>query len=162
MNFVQLANATPPSVGFCVLVRTLIFLTLRLSALQFFQTLIYPARTLGFYACFDKNENPVTLSGVESTIVHMARQSGYAFETLLASLSPVQQRVLRLAAIEGKRIFSKETMQKYEITSAPHITQALKTLQNKQILDEVGTRDGLVIFDDPLFRIWLRAQFMAQ
>ncbi len=44
MNFVPLAKATPSNVGFCVLVRTLIFLTLRLSVLHFFQALLTPRK----------------------------------------------------------------------------------------------------------------------
>lgn len=103
--------------------------------------------------------NVVTRDSAYDIVMQMARQSSYAFETLLGSLSTVQQRVIRLAALEGRKVFSKELLERYEIKSAPHVTQALKALQTKQILDEDGTRDGMVVFDDPLFRLWLRGQF---
>ena len=34
----------------------------------------------------------------------------------------------------------------------------IKALKEKGILDEEGTSKGSVVFDDPLFALWLRAQ----
>ncbi len=101
----------------------------------------------------------VTKEIVDQTLDLIVSQNAYAYQTLLTSLSPVQQRVLRMAAIEGESVFSKENLQHYDINSPAHVSQAIITLKSKQILDE-GTGRGRVIFDDPLFAIWLRKTFL--
>lgn len=98
----------------------------------------------------------IGLSEVKSTLARVVLQNAYAYETLLTSLSITQQRALRLAAIEGKQMYSKELLAKYEISSSPALASAIKALKTKGILDEEGTGKGTVIFDDPLFAIWLR------
>lgn len=101
-------------------------------------------------------KNPVNILNVEETLQSVVRQNAYAYQTLLSSLTPTQQRVLRLAAKEGKQIFAKELLNKYEISSAPAMSSALKSLKDKGIIDEEGTHRGNVIFDDPFFALWLK------
>jgi AAA+ ATPase superfamily predicted ATPase len=96
---------------------------------------------------------------VEKILKSVVGQNAYAYQTLLNSLSPLQQRVLRLAAKEGKQIFAKEFLNKYEIPSGAGLSSSIKALKNKGILDEEGTGRGTVIFDDPLFAIWLKESF---
>jgi hypothetical protein len=96
---------------------------------------------------------------VKEVLKKVGRQNAYAYQTLLNSLSSLQQRVLRLAAKEGKQVFSKELLNKYEIPSAPALSSSIKTLKHKGVLDEEGTGRGTVIFDDPLFAIWLKESF---
>ncbi len=96
---------------------------------------------------------------VQDVLKKVVRQNAYAYQTLLNSLSPLQQRVLRLAAKNGKQIFSKEFLNKYEIPSAPALSSSIKALKGKGILDEEGTGRGTVIFDDPLFALWLKESF---
>ena len=96
---------------------------------------------------------------VKDVLKSVVHQNAYAYQTLLNSLSPLQQRVLRLAAKEGKQIFAKELLNKYEIPSAPALYSSIKALKGKGLLDEEGTGKGTVIFDDPLFAIWLRESF---
>lgn len=98
----------------------------------------------------------ITTERVEHTLGTVVRQNAYAYQTLLSSLPHNQQRALRLAAKEGKQIFAKEFLAKYEIPSAPALASAIKALKEKGILDEEGTGKGVVIFDDPLFATWLR------
>jgi len=98
---------------------------------------------------------------VADILKKVVRQNAYAYQTLLNSLSPLQQRVLRLAAKESKQIFAKELLNKYEIPSAPALSSSIKALKEKGILDEEGTGRGIVIFDDPLFAIWLKEAFGA-
>ncbi len=100
----------------------------------------------------------VTKAIVDTTLELIVTQNAYAYQTLLATFTPNQQRVLRMAAIEGESVFSKENLREYDINSPAHVSQAIKTLKSKQILDE-GTGRGKVIFDDPLFAIWLRNTF---
>jgi hypothetical protein len=64
-----------------------------------------------------------------------------------------------LAAKCGKQIFSKELLAKHEIKSGAALSSAIKALKEKEILDEEGGGRGSVIFDDPLFAIWLRTSF---
>lgn len=112
-------------------------------------------------ACFHlvaEGTTHVTKEEVEKILKTIVRQNAYAYQTLLASLTSMQQRVLRLAAIESEQIFSKENIAKYEISSGPALASSLKSLKVKQILDE-GSAKGKVIFDDPLFAIWLRHEF---
>lgn len=80
-------------------------------------------------------------------------------KSLLSTLTPTQQRTLRLAAKEGKQLFAKELLSKYEISSGAALSSAIKALKDKEILDEEGAGRGTVIFDDPLFAIWLKTAF---
>lgn len=101
----------------------------------------------------------VTKEEVENILETVVRQNAYAYQTLLNSLSLTQQRALRLAAIEGKEVFAKELLAKYEIASAPALASSIRSLKDKGILDEEGTGRGMVTFDDPLFAIWLRMSY---
>lgn len=94
---------------------------------------------------------------VQGALELVVRQNAYAYQTLLSSLALTQQRALRLAAIEGKQIYTKDLLVKYDIRSAPALASALKSLKEKGILDDGGR--GSVLFDDPLFAIWLRISF---
>lgn len=102
----------------------------------------------------------VSTKNVEDTLAMVTRQNSYAYQTLLASRSALQQRVLRMAAIEGNQVYSKDILQKYEIASPAALASSFKALKNKQILDE-STSGGRVVFDDPLFAYWLRQEFTA-
>lgn len=102
--------------------------------------------------------NEITVEAVTGALKMVVAQNAYAYQTLLNSLTSIQQRTLRLAAIEGKQIFAKELLIKYEITNGAALSSAIKSLKEKEILEEQGTR-GIVIFDDPLFAIWLKMSF---
>lgn len=114
-------------------------------------------------ACFHLVAQGIThvnLSKIKEALHTIVKQNAYAYQTLLNSLTPFQQRALRLAAKEGEEIFSKEMRNKYEISSSPALASTIKALKDKQILDDEGTKRGKVIFDDPLFAIWLRTEFV--
>ena len=95
---------------------------------------------------------------IDDVLRMIVRQNSYAYQTLLNSLSPIQQRALRLAAIEISQVYSKDILARYEIPSGPALASSFKALKGKQILDE-GTARGRVLFDDPLFAIWLKTEF---
>lgn len=112
-------------------------------------------------ACFHLVANEIgniDHTAIDSVLRRITAQNSYPYQTILNSLSPIQQRVLRLAACEGKAIYTKEILEKYEIKTGAHVSQAIKSLVSKQILDE-STGKGVVIFDDPLFKIWLKNEF---
>lgn len=101
----------------------------------------------------------IGMAEVTSALTTVVHQNAYAYQTLLTTLSSIQQRALRLTAIEGKQFFSKELLAKYEISGTPALASAIKALKAKGILDEEGSGKGTVIFDDPLFAIWLKLVF---
>jgi len=101
----------------------------------------------------------ITTEEIEHTLTMVVQQNAYAYQTLLNSLTPTQQRALRLAAKENRQIFAKDLLAKYEIASGPALASSLKALKDKGILDEEGTTRGSVIFDDPLFSLWLKNSF---
>lgn len=103
--------------------------------------------------------NNITIEEVNTALKIVVQQNAYAYQTLLNTLTSVQQRTLRLAAREGKQIFAKEFLTKYEISSGAALSSAIKSLKDKEILDEECTGRGTVIFDDPLFAIWLKTSF---
>ena len=98
----------------------------------------------------------ITVDEVNKALQIVVQQNAYAYQTLLNTLTPTQQRTLRLAAKEGKQIFAKELLSKYEISSGAALSSAIKSLKEKEILDEEGAGRGSVVFDDPLFAIWLK------
>jgi len=104
-------------------------------------------------------KNNITIEEVNNALKIVVQQNAYAYQTLLSTLPPTQQRTLRLAAKEGKQIFAKELLSKYEISSGAALSSAIKALKDKEILDEEGAGRGTVIFDDPLFAIWLKTSF---
>ena len=112
-------------------------------------------------ACFHLVAQGYTHSdarAVTEVLRTIVRQNAYAYQTLLNTLTGIQQRALRLCANNSEQVFSSGLLEKYEIPSAPTLHSAIKALKDKQILDE-GTAKGHVFFDDPLFAIWLRAEF---
>jgi AAA+ ATPase superfamily predicted ATPase len=100
----------------------------------------------------------ITRDEIAKVLRVMVSQNAYAYQTLLNTLTAIQQRSLRLAAKVGSQIFSKELLEKYEIPSGAALASSIRSLKDKQILDE-GSARGVVVFDDPLFAIWLRFEF---
>ncbi len=98
----------------------------------------------------------ISQAAVENALTKVVRQNAYVYQTLLNSLTLTQQRVVRLAAKEGKQVFHKQLLHKYEISSSAALASSIKALKEKGILDEEGTNRGSVVFDDPLFAIWLK------
>ena len=112
-------------------------------------------------ACFHlvaMGVSKVTQSEVANVLRVTVSQNAYAYQTLLNSLTAIQQRSLRLAAKVGSQIFSKDLLERYEIPSGAALASSIKSLKDKEILDE-GSARGIVVFDDPLFAIWLRVEF---
>ncbi|OGR90828.1 MAG: hypothetical protein A2V88_08425 [Elusimicrobia bacterium RBG_16_66_12] len=112
-------------------------------------------------ACFHlvaQGTRTVDKRKIHEVLRTVVKQNAYAYQTLLNSLTQIQQRALRLAANNSEGIYAKDAIAKYEIPSGPTLASAIKALKQKQILDE-GTAQGRVVFDDPLFSIWLKTEF---
>ena len=112
-----------------------------------------------FHIVAMQNIDHIGNAEIERALHTIVKQNAYAFETLLSSLTLLQQRVLRLCANEPEAIFSKKYIKKYEITSGPALATTINSLKQKGILDpgSVVIR-GQVVFDDPLFKIWLKKE----
>jgi hypothetical protein len=137
-------------------------ITCEREAVQHLRTLVQDTPNYVQMVCFHlvaRGKETITVKEVEHALGTVVRQNAYAYQTLLNSLTPTQQRALRLAAKEGKQIFAKELLAKYEISSGPALASAIKSLKDKGILDEEGSGRGTVIFDDPLFSLWLKMSF---
>lgn len=137
-------------------------ITCEKQSIQYLRKLVQDTPNYVQMVCFHlaiQGKKHITVRDVETTLNTTVRQNAYAYQTLLNTLTPIQQRTLRLAAKEEKQVFSKENRIKYEISSGPALASAIKALKEKAILDEDGTKRGAVIFDDPLFAIWLRISF---
>lgn len=132
------------------------------AALQYLRKSVYDSPNYVQMVCFHlvaEGHKRISLKEVEGTLETVVRQNAYAYQTLLNSLTITQQRALRLAAKESKQIFAKDLLAKYEISSGPALASTIKSLKEKGILDEEGSAKGSVVFDDPLFAIWLRISF---
>lgn len=113
-------------------------------------------------ACFHlvtaQNVTQINVKTIHEVLYTIVKQNAYAFETLLNSLTPLQHRVLRLCANEPAAIYSRELIDKYEISSGAALATSINSLKQRGILD-TSSKKGQVIFDDPLFRIWLQREF---
>lgn len=107
------------------------------------------------YHIVAQGEKKISEQVIMNTIKSICLQNSYSYQNLLMTNSPVHQRVLKMAASLEKMLFSKDALAKYDIKSASHVSQALRALTQKRIIDEISF-DGTIIFDDPLFAIWLR------
>lgn len=137
-------------------------ITCQRDAIQHLRKLVQDTPNYVQMVCFQLvafGKNHITIEEVDQALKIVVQHNAYAYQTLLSALTPTQQRTLRLAAKEGKQLFTKELLSKYEITSGAALASAIKSLKDKEILDEEGAGRGSVVFDDPLFAIWLRTVF---
>ena len=83
----------------------------------------------------------------------LVEQLSLLFTNMMETFS-FQQTCYLHAVIAGERsITNAETMYKYHISSATSASRSLKTLVNKDILDNTA---GKITFHDPIFEYWLR------
>jgi AAA+ ATPase superfamily predicted ATPase len=92
---------------------------------------------------------------IDTVIDQVVLQNAYAYQTILKSLPINQQRVLRMSAKIKEGVYTKDIIKEFEVASPQHVAQAIKSLKEKQILDEETAR-GRIVFDDPLFELWLK------
>ncbi|MES2984211.1 MAG: hypothetical protein V4735_03385 [Pseudomonadota bacterium] len=93
---------------------------------------------------------------IDTVLANIVTQNAYSYETHLHNLSPAQQRVLRMLALEDEGYYSEPLLKRYEINSTAHVTNAINALKRKNILDQEAAGRGRVSFDDPLFKLWIR------
>lgn len=103
----------------------------------------------------------VNREAIDAALFMIVNQNTYSYETLLYSLTPAQQHVLRMVALEEEGLFSTQVLRRYEINSPAHATNAIKALKKRHIIDHEPAGRGRVSFDDPFFRLWLRYKFSS-
>lgn len=111
-----------------------------------------------FHLVASQNITNVDTEKIDDVLHTIVKQNAYAFETLVNSLTQIQHRALRLCANEPDSLYSKELIEKYEIPSGPTLATSIKSLKERGIL-EATSKKGQVVFDDPLFKIWLQKEF---
>jgi len=95
----------------------------------------------------------VTSSGIKAGCELIFAMQKSQFERDWASLTDIQQRVLRgVALIGGQNLTSRTFLETSNITHAPTVKRALQKLLGTEILIE---GDGEHRFSDPFFRLWL-------
>ena len=78
-------------------------------------------------------KNNITIDEVNAALKTVVQQNAYAYQTLLSTLTPTQQRTLRLAAKEEKQIYTQEYLTKTtQIVSSAALSSALKSLKEKR------------------------------
>lgn len=101
-------------------------------------------------ACFHlvaQGKKSISKEDVENVLHKVVQQNSYAYQSLFGSFTPTEQEALKFSAVN-----------KIEVAATPALASAIKALKNKGILDEEGSGKGNIIFDDPLFAIWLKLQ----
>jgi hypothetical protein len=99
----------------------------------------------------------VTPAAIDETLKMIVKRNAYAYQTLLRSLTGNQQKVLRMAARVGSSVYSREVYQQFGIKTGAHVSQAVNALKKVNILDEDSAK-GVLLFDDPLFALWLKTE----
>ncbi len=96
----------------------------------------------------------VTDTIFENSIRDIIGRNAMMFESMFDGLSSNQIKVLHMLIDDttGKYTGAAQ-IKKYNLISSANIIQALKALENKEIIDRF---EGSPQFNDPVFRMWLR------
>lgn len=111
-------------------------------------------------ACFHivaQGIEAVTPRDVDNVLEMISEQSSYSYEAILNNLTAAQVRLLRMLVHEDGIEYGKDVLAKYEFKTASNVQSAIKALVKRQVLDQSAGKQ--VVFEDPMFRIWLRKKF---
>lgn len=86
----------------------------------------------------------------------LVEQLSLLFTNLTETFTFQQMCYLHAVTANEKSITSAEVMYKYHISSATAASRSLKTLVQKDILDNTG---GIISFQDPIFAYWLKHNY---
>ncbi len=89
----------------------------------------------------------------QQSIRDIIGRNSLMFENIYDGLSIGQMKVLRmLVESPDAKYTSAQTIKKYDLTSSANVMQALKALENKEVIDRF---EGSPQFVDPVFRMWI-------
>jgi len=81
------------------------------------------------------------------------------FEHIYDNLSMMQMKVLMmLVESPGSKHTSAEMIKKYDLVSSANVMQALKALENKEVIDRF---EGTIQFVDPVLQFWIRGRILG-
>lgn len=86
----------------------------------------------------------------------LVEQLGLLFTNLMETFTFQQLCYLHALTAGERSITNAETMHKYRITSATSVSRSIKALTQKDILD---SKDGKILFQDPIFSFWLKKRY---
>jgi len=103
-----------------------------------------------------RTRHTCTLAIIENALNDLILHFDYHFYRIVESLTPKQLSFLK-ALIEGnQKLYSKATLNEYQLGSTSNIARIKQSLEKREILGTVN-RDN--IFIDPIFREWLRRRY---
>ena len=96
---------------------------------------------------FEASENAFELAKID-----LLNQNAALYYRYIEELTGYQINFLR-AVTEGihKEFTKKDILKKYDLGTSANITRIKKSLENKELIDNTN---GIITFDDPVFRIW--------
>ena len=104
-----------------------------------------------------------TRENCSESIIHESHNSlidqlSFLFEHQFEQLSGIQTKLLEAIINQEKSLSSQQSLKKYDLKTAGHISRAKDGLVKKDIIDETG---GDIQFIDPVFKVWLKRLFLV-
>jgi hypothetical protein len=105
-----------------------------------------------------RTRHTCTLAIIEIALNDLIHHFDHNFYRIVESLTPKQLRFLK-ALIEGnQKLYSKATLNEYQLGSTSNIARIKQSLEKREVIG-TGNRDN--IFVDPIFREWLRRRYFT-
>jgi len=106
------------------------------------------------YTIWNNTQDEVDESILTDSINDIIGRNAMMFESIFENLSTNQIKVIHMLVdnINAKHT-SAAMINKYELVSSANVIQALKSLENKEVIDRF---EGYSQFIDPVFKMWLK------
>ncbi len=106
------------------------------------------------YTIWNNTQDEVDESILTDSINDIIGRNAMMFESIFENLSTNQIKVIHMLVdnINAKHT-SAAMINKYELVSSANVIQALKSLENKEVIDRF---EGYTQFIDPVFKMWLK------
>jgi hypothetical protein len=105
-----------------------------------------------------RTEKTATEAEFEQALQDLLDQNSMLFYNYSEELTALQINFLRAIADGVTDNFSRnEILKKYNLGTSSNISRIRKSLENKELID---ISKGKITFNDPVFKIWFRKEFM--
>lgn len=98
-----------------------------------------------------------TETSIEQGLYILLNQYDLIFSRELDGLSNLQLNLLKAIAFDEKKLSSKETIKKYNLSSSATVNRSKEALVQKEVVD---TFQRKIEFLDPLFKIWFKTIYL--
>lgn len=95
----------------------------------------------------------ITKEDLEEAIKNVLRNQSYAYELIWDSLRGKQKSLILGIALGERNLYSIEFIRKYNLNSPPFVQKALKTLEDKQLVEK---KEDRYVIEDVFFGEWLK------